>query len=404
MKLNGGLLSLSSFALGAGLMYLFDPERGRRRRAMVRDKLIWATHKLNDAVDATSEDLEHRAQGTAAEAVGWVREVVLRRPVDDDVLVERVRARLGRVAWHPGAIEVMAHNGRVTLRGQVLAREVDAILAAARSVRGVRAVINELEVHERPGDIPSLQGGRPRPEPRPDFLQTNWAPATRVLATLGGSLLGISGLRQGGLAGAVMFFTGAALAARGATNMELKRLLGLGAGRRAVDFHKEITVRAPVERVFEFWRHFENFPRFMAHVKEVRDLGNGRSHWTVVGPAGTSVQWDAEITKLEPNRVLAWKTVPGAVVQHAGIIRFEPNPDGSTRLNIRLSYNPPAGAIGHLIAALLGSDPKHAMDEDLVRFKSLIEEGKASAPGKRATREDVAGAPETPAPTERRVA
>jgi uncharacterized membrane protein len=69
--------------------------------------------------------------------------------------------------------------------------------------------------------------------------------------------------------------------------------------------------------------------------------------------------------------------------------RFQSNPDGSTRIDIRLSYNPPAGALGHAIASIFGSDPKHQMEQDLVRFKSLIEEGKATADGKTVTREEV---------------
>ncbi len=114
----------------------------------------------------------------------------------------------------------------------------------------------------------------------------------------------------------------------------------------------------------------------MRNVREVRDLGDGRSHWIVTGPAGTEVEWDATITRLESNKVLAWKTVPGSIVEHAGIIHFQPNPDGSTRVHIRLSYNPPAGALGHVVASLFGADPKSEMDEDLVRMKTFIETGK----------------------------
>lgn len=136
----------------------------------------------------------------------------------------------------------------------------------------------------------------------------------------------------------------------------------------------------------------------MSHLREVRIIGDGRSHWVAVGPAGATVRWDAIVTKAEPNRLLAWKSVEGSTIENAGIIHFDPNPDGSTRVDIRMSYNPPAGAIGHAVAAFLHSDLKTALDEDLVRLKSLIEEGKASAPGKHATLEEVLSAP--PAPTE----
>jgi len=128
--------------------------------------------------------------------------------------------------------------------------------------------------------------------------------------------------------------------------------------------------------VFEFWRRYENFPRCMSNVREVRDTGGGRSHWKVAGPAGVPVEWDAEITQIVPNKVLAWKTVPGSTVEHAGIVRFQQNDDGTTTVTVRMSYNPPAGAIGHTVATLFGADPKRELDADLTRTKTLIETGR----------------------------
>jgi uncharacterized membrane protein len=140
--------------------------------------------------------------------------------------------------------------------------------------------------------------------------------------------------------------------------------------------------------VFELWANFESFPRFMSNVLEIRDLGEGRSHWVVRGPAGSRVEWDAEVTRFEPNRVLAWQTEPGAVVESSGLVRFEREGD-STRVQVQMSYNPPAGALGHGVATLLGSDPEKLMDEDLVRFKSLVEDGKTTARGETVRREEV---------------
>jgi len=127
----------------------------------------------------------------------------------------------------------------------------------------------------------------------------------------------------------------------------------------------------------------------MASLREVRDMGNGRSHWVAAGPGGVPVGWDAVVTRYEPNNLLAWKSEPGATVANAGIIRFEPRADDSTRVHIRLSYNPPVGAIGHAIATLFGADPKSQMDADLVRLKSLIEAGKASVGGQTVSREEI---------------
>jgi uncharacterized membrane protein len=179
--------------------------------------------------------------------------------------------------------------------------------------------------------------------------------------------------------------------ARGVANVQLKRLIGTGSSGRAVYIQKAINVNSPVELVHEFWTRFENFPRFMAHVKEIRDQGNGRSHWVVAGPAGTPVEFDTMITKQVPNQTIAWKSLPGQTVQSAGIVRFDPNPDGGTRITIQMSYNPPAGSLGHAVASLFGVDPKRAMDEDLARLKTLLEQGKTSVDGQEITQQDLSG-------------
>ena len=153
---------------------------------------------------------------------------------------------------------------------------------------------------------------------------------------------------------------------------------------------KAVTVDAPIEEVFGFWDHYENFPRFMAHVREVRPAEAGRSHWVVAGPAGVPVSWDTEVSAYVPNELMGWRTIPGSAVDHAGYVRFE-RAEGGTRIHVRMSYEPRAGALGHTIATLLGQDPGRAMGADLARFKSLIEEGKTTARGK-AVRRDQLGA------------
>src|SRR5262249_58560476 len=119
----------------------------------------------------------------------------------------------------------------------------------------------------------------------------------------------------------VLGTAGLGLLARAATNLELKRLLGVGAGRRAVEVHKTLTIAAPVGRVFAFWADYANFPRFMSHLREVRDLGGGRAPWVAAGPAGVPVTWNAVLTRVIPNEVLAWRREPGAVLANAGVLR-----------------------------------------------------------------------------------
>lgn len=230
--------------------------------------------------------------------------------------------------------------------------------------------------HERSGNIPALQGGINRPGDRFEMMQANWTPAARVVVgSVGSALVGYGAARRD-LAGVFFASAGAGLILRAATNLEATRLVGVGAGHRAVDIQKTVHINAPVGMVFNFWSHFENFPRFMRHVREVRPTTiDGRSHWSVTGPGSIPVEFDAVTTEFVPNQLLAWRTIEGAAVAHAGIVRFDPEGDVWTRVHIRFSYNPPGGAIGHTIVALLGSDPKTRMDQDLARMKTLIETG-----------------------------
>ena len=370
-KLIGGII------LGAGAMYLLDPDRGPRRRSLVRDQIVHAGNKLGDGLSATARDTRNRAVGAAAE----LRSRFKHDQADDAVLHERVRSAIGRVASHPGAITVAVDDGRVTLSGHVLADELDELLERVKKVRGVREVINELEVHQTADGIPDLQREGPPREERPELLQENWAPATRLLLGTLGGLMAIKGFRTRGPAGKALSTAGIGLVTRAMTNLPASRLVGAGAGRRAIDVQKTIVVAAPVERVWELWTNFEQFPRFMSHLREVRRIDGSRSHWVVKGPAGLPVEWDAVVTDWVANELISWKSVEGSTVQTAGRVRFRPTADGSTEIDVQLSYNPPAGALGHAVASLFGADPKRAMDEDMVRLKSLLEEGKTRADG-----------------------
>lgn len=118
----------------------------------------------------------------------------------------------------------------------------------------------------------------------------------------------------------------------------------------------------------------------MTHVRRVRRLEDRRQgerwRWTVDGPAGTTVDFETTITIFEPERLLGWRTEAASTVQHSGRVRFYGNADGSTTVDIKMTYNPVAGALGHAVARLFGADPKHRMDDDLVRMKTYLETGK----------------------------
>jgi len=181
-------------ALGAGFMYLLDPDGGRRRRALLRDQIVSAGHKTSDAVGATSRDVTNRARGVVAELRGRLR----REHVGDEKLRERVRARVGSVVGRTASLETHVSDGRVTLRGPVLGEEVERLMRRVRGVRGVEEVISQLEVHDAPGDVPALQG-RPRPLRAGevfDLLPTRWLPSSRMMG-MAGAVLAVAGIAIG---------------------------------------------------------------------------------------------------------------------------------------------------------------------------------------------------------------
>jgi uncharacterized membrane protein len=142
--------------------------------------------------------------------------------------------------------------------------------------------------------------------------------------------------------------------------------------RRAVDIQKTLHIEAPLEQVYAFWSNYENFPLFMSHVREVEDLGGGRSHWRVSGPGGVPIEWYARLTQQSPNEVIAWRSEPGSMLENAGVIRFNSSGKG-TRVDLRFCYHPPAGGAGQAVAELLGSDPRAKLNQDLGRMKALLE-------------------------------
>ena len=135
-------------------------------------------------------------------------------------------------------------------------------------------------------------------------------------------------------------------------------------------------VNATPEEVYQFWRNFENLPRFMRHVDSVTDLGDGRSHWKVKGPAGMEVEWEAAIVADVPNEVITWRTQENSDVDHAGAVRFERAAGGrGTIIKVNLEYMPVGGVIGATVAKLFGEAPQQQLDDDLRRFKQMIEVG-----------------------------
>ena len=175
---------LTGIAIGAGTMFLIDPQGGGRRRALIRDKAVRAANKTTDGLDALTRDVTNRTRGAAASLRGMFD----RRAPEAHKLIERVRAELGRVVSHPRAIDVsVMHDGCVCLTGPVLSEEADTALAAIAGVRGVQTVEDNLERHDSPEGVPALQGGRMRTGRRMGLLQKSWSPTTRLMMALTGT-------------------------------------------------------------------------------------------------------------------------------------------------------------------------------------------------------------------------
>jgi len=132
--------------------------------------------------------------------------------------------------------------------------------------------------------------------------------------------------------------------------------------------------------LYRYWRNFENLPQIMSHLSSVRILDDQRSRWTARAPTGLGASWEAAVINDVPNEKIAWRSLYPATISNAGSVQFIPAPKGrGTNVTVTLAYIPPAGEIGAWIARFFGNDPAAVVREDLRRFKSIFEAGKAPA-------------------------
>lgn len=207
-------------------------------------------------------------------------------------------------------------------------------------------------------------------------ILTQRQPAGGLWARVGGDLMDLA------LLGAAMAspntnrgaLAAATTAVAGVTALDVRCAQQLSAG--AVHVRKSITINRSPEELYQFLHDFENLPRFMAHVESVRRTGEGRLHWVVKTPGGMTVEWDAEVTEDRPNELLAWRTLENAPMQAAGSVRFEHSPGGrGTVVRMDLDLRPPGGPIGPMIAKPFGRGPEQQVQENLRRFRQLMETG-----------------------------
>jgi uncharacterized membrane protein len=213
--------------------------------------------------------------------------------------------------------------------------------------------------------------------------EANLGTVERLASGFGGAAMVLEGIRRRDGAGALMAAAGAYLAYRGASgHCALYESLGLstlrkgGAAHHGVKVRKTFTINRPPEECYAAWRRFEDLPRFMDHLHSVENLEGGRSRWTARAPLGAVVSWDAEILNDVPGELISWRSVKGSAIDNAGSVSFRPGPAGrGTEVTVELNYEPPGGAVGASVAWLLGEEPRIQVEEDLRRFKQVMETG-----------------------------
>jgi uncharacterized membrane protein len=217
----------------------------------------------------------------------------------------------------------------------------------------------------------------------------------RWLSVVAGAAIATYGLTRRNISGIVLAAVGSGLVWRGASgHCSVYESLGISTASdtsatnddhvsvpygRGIRVEETVTIDAPADRLFAFWRNFENLPRFMEHLKSVTVIDDKRSHWVAKGPAGSDAEWDAVIINEVPNELIGWRSVDGSQVDNAGSVRFSTAPNGrGTIVKVVLRYDPPAGKVGAAIAKLFGEDPAHQVTEELRTFKQLMETGIAA--------------------------
>lgn len=205
----------------------------------------------------------------------------------------------------------------------------------------------------------------------------------RFTSLVGGGALLLYGMGRRSLSGLGLAVLGGGLLYRGVTgHCQLYASLGLNTAeggtqppyKRAIKVTKSVTVQASPEEVYRFWRSFDNLPRFMRHLESVQTLDDHRSRWTVSAPMGQTIAWDAEIINEVENELIAWQSLENADVYNSGSVHFRPAIGGrGTEVNVVIRYTPPAGALGVAVAKLFGEEPGQQLDDDLRRFKQLME-------------------------------
>ncbi|MFC5460801.1 SRPBCC family protein [Massilia niabensis] len=358
---------LGGAAAGALLMYMLDPDRGSARRSNSTAALRTAGSRTGSVLGNALHGIGERIGTAARDAGSAASDLIDDATTGASKMLDETSSRASR------AYESAKPNGSTSRALENTYDSASRSASRAADEATARADAAASRFSRMASQAAGKAMGALHLEDRDDI-----SALLRNPAVVGGGLLSLFGLMRRSPIAAALGLAGLALATRSGGG-GLSSLLGLGSGSGyssgdPIIVEKSIRIDASPDEVYDLWNNYENFPRFMSHVVEVRDLGRRRSHWVVQGPAGTQFEFDSMLTEQVKGRRLAWRSEPDAEIQNSGSVRFEPY-RGGTLATVRLSYTPPAGKLGHGIAALLGSDPKRQMDDDLARMKHFIERG-----------------------------
>ncbi|MBK6264362.1 DUF2892 domain-containing protein [Marivirga sp. S37H4] len=204
----------------------------------------------------------------------------------------------------------------------------------------------------------------------------------RILSAAGGAFLTWYGIKQKSVAGVALALAGASLLYRGITaHSRLNEYLGINTAKKEADsivLQSSSTIDKPRKELYAYWRKLENLPKFMKHLEEVTQTNQMQSHWKAAFPA--HVEWDAQIIEEKENQFIIWGSLPGSEIDNAGEVRFHDDPEGNgTVVRTTISYRAPEGKLGANIAKMLNPVFKQMVEDDLDRFKEIMERGKSSS-------------------------
>ena len=381
---------LGGLSAAAAAFYFGDPRRGAKRRADFARGAGNVFGKVKAESDKSIRDLQNQLSGISAR----LRSHFEPEDAADRVVEERVRSRIGRIVSYARRIRVLSDHGVVTLWGQAFTGEAAELLRAVSAVPGVREVRDHLELFEA-GDPNSPLAKAPVRHEDPlrharKQSRLNWSPAKRLAIGAAGAGLAVYGMTRKN-----KDFVDRALAAVGTSMIisstmrrNLSATLAFGEEAPGFEIERTIKINAPISDLYDFWANPENYPRALSHVARIDRLGENLYRWTINGPAGVPVGWEGIITRAIPNTLVEWKSLPGSTIGNFGIVRFHPDYDATTHVQIRMFYRPPAGILGRFLAELLGADAGDILDQDLSNLKALFESGDYISEERRKKREE----------------